>query len=92
MWTRLHIIPFIDGSSTGSTTRSTWSTSTAFEPRPAMTWQQLNAEHVFELRWWTLHEIEAATDAARSSRARSARCCASLAEDGPPNAPVDVAV
>jgi 8-oxo-dGTP diphosphatase len=37
----------------------------AFSPQPSMTWDELNAEHLMELRWWSLAEIEAATAAGR---------------------------
>ena len=29
----------------------------AFEPQPLFSWEQLNAEHVFELRWWSVEEL-----------------------------------
>ena len=28
-----------------------------FEPKPAMTWEQLNAEYVFDIRWWSMEEL-----------------------------------
>jgi hypothetical protein len=31
-----------------------------FVPAPAFSWDQLNAEYMFELRWWTLPELEEA--------------------------------
>jgi hypothetical protein len=33
-----------------------------FEPQPVLDWQTLNAEYLFELRWWHIDEIAAATD------------------------------
>jgi ADP-ribose pyrophosphatase YjhB (NUDIX family) len=30
----------------------------AFEPLPGLTWERLRAEHVHELRWWSLDELE----------------------------------
>ena len=30
-----------------------------FEPRPALTWDQLRAERLHEIRWWRVDEIEA---------------------------------
>ena len=32
-----------------------------FEPQPALSWDQLRAERLHEIRWWTLDEIEAVT-------------------------------
>ncbi len=33
----------------------------AFHPAPALTWEQLRAEFVHELRWWTLDELAQAS-------------------------------
>ena len=30
-----------------------------FEPQPALSWDQLRAERLHEIRWWTVDEIEA---------------------------------
>jgi 8-oxo-dGTP pyrophosphatase MutT (NUDIX family) len=32
---------------------------TGFEPQPLFSWEQLNAERVFELRWWSVEELRA---------------------------------
>ena len=44
LWNRLHIFPFLNG----------------FTPQPAFDWEQLNAEYVFELRWWAVEELRVA--------------------------------
>ena len=31
---------------------------TGFEPQPVFSWEQLNAERVFELRWWSIEELD----------------------------------
>ena len=56
-----------------------------------LAWQQLNAEYVFEIRWWRLDQIEAATDQ-RFVPSTLASLLRALATDGPPNAPIDVPV
>ena len=61
-----------------------------YTPQPAFTWEQLNAEYVFGLRWWTIDEI-AASDASFAPR-DLARLLRSLLVDGPPDSPVDVPV
>ena len=58
VWTRLHVIPFLNHMFDGQRDRfHLVRVPTRFEPRPHLTWEQLNAEFVFELRWWTLDEI-----------------------------------
>jgi 8-oxo-dGTP pyrophosphatase MutT (NUDIX family) len=32
--------------------------SERFEPKPAMTWHQLNAENIYEIRWWSIEELQ----------------------------------
>jgi 8-oxo-dGTP diphosphatase len=92
VWNRLHVIPFENGLFDGQHDRiHLVDVDAVFEPRPALTWQQLNAEHVFELRWWQLHEIEAATDLTFIPRTLGA-LMRELVENGPPKAPVDVPV
>ncbi len=57
IWTRLHIIPFLNGQWDGQREQIHLVQSPRFEPSPAMTWEELNAEYVFELRWWSADEI-----------------------------------
>jgi 8-oxo-dGTP diphosphatase len=59
VWTRVHVIPFINGRFDGQREKIHLVRTPAFEPRPTLTWEQLNAEYMFELRWWTLPEIAA---------------------------------
>ena len=33
-----------------------------FDPNPRLSWEQLNAEAVTDLRWWTLKEAHASTE------------------------------
>src|SRR6188508_1950732 len=52
LWNRLHIIPFLDNRFDGQREQVyEVRVPRGFEPRPAFTWEQLNAEHVYELRW-----------------------------------------
>ena len=92
VWTRLHIIPFENGLFDGQQDQiHVVDVDEVFEPQPALTWQQLNAEHVFELRWCRLADIDAATELTFVPRALGSLLRA-LADDGPPTAPVDIAV
>jgi 8-oxo-dGTP pyrophosphatase MutT (NUDIX family) len=57
------------------------------EPAPTA---DLPAEQVFELRWWTLAELEGATETLVP--ARLAHFMRQLLDEGPPAAPIDVGV
>jgi 8-oxo-dGTP pyrophosphatase MutT (NUDIX family) len=60
IWTRTHIIPFEDGSWDGQRDHIYLVRAPYFVPHPTLTWEQLRAEHVHELRWWTVPELVAA--------------------------------
>ena len=94
IWTREHIIPFIDGMWDGQ--RDVYhlvDTDTAFEPTPGLSWEQLRDERLHELRWWSIDEIAEATAAETSfAPARLAELLESLRTDGPPSPPVDTGV
>ena len=62
IWHRLHIVPFLNGEFDGQRERIYLVECPAFEPQPRLSWEQMNAEFVHELRWWTIDEI-AASDA-----------------------------
>jgi len=89
VWNRLHIVPFISGLFDGQREQiHLVRVPTTFEPRPAFSWEQLNSEYVFELRWWTLDDV-AASDAHFVPR-DLAGLVRSLLDDGPPARPIDV--
>jgi 8-oxo-dGTP diphosphatase len=90
VWTRTHIIPMIGGLFDGQRDHVHLVRTAAFEPQPTLTWEQLNAEFVFELRWWTLDEIRAAD--VQFVPATLAGHLADLLSDGPPAEPLDVGV
>jgi len=88
IWHRLHIIPFLNGEFDGQRERIHLIRTDAFEPAPQLTWEQMNAEFVHELRWWTLDEI-AASDAVFVPTGLHT-LLATLLRDGPPVDPIDV--
>ncbi len=57
IWHRLHIVPFLNGEFDGQRERIHLVRCAAFEPEPRLSWEQMNAEFVHELRWWTIDEI-----------------------------------
>jgi len=93
LWNRLHIIPFISGLYDGQRERAyVVRVPIGFEPQPQFSWEQLNAERVYELRWWTLPDLRAAVAAGDVFTAPSQ--LVSLVDDlfvnGPPASPPDV--
>jgi 8-oxo-dGTP diphosphatase len=92
IWTRLHIVPFLDGSHDGQQDRVYLVRTHEFEPTPHLTWEQLNAERVHELRWWTPGELAAGCDPARFAPRRLVELIGDLLTAGPPPAPVDTGV
>ena len=88
VWNRLHIVPFINGAWDGQRERIHLVRTTPFIPAPLLSWEEMNAEYVFELRWWSLAEIETAdTTFAPTDLAGHLR---RLLDTGPENQPVDV--
>lgn len=61
-----------------------------FEPKPQLTAEQLAAEGVYEVRWWTLAELEDST--AVFYPTRLAHFLRQLLRTGPPDGPIDVGI
>ena len=86
LWNRLHIFPFLNGLFDGQREDAfAVRVAAGFEPHPAFDWEQLNAEFVFELRWWTLDELQV-TDAI-TAPASLARLVAEFVARGAPSTP-----
>lgn len=90
VWTRLHIIPFIGGQWDGQREQYHLVRTAAFTPAPRLSWEQLNAEYVFELRWWSQAELGVAAET--FAPRRLPELVRSLLRDGPPAQPVDAGV
>ena len=89
VWDRVHVIPFINGLWDGQRERIYLVRSRAFEPRPHMSWPELHAEFLFEIRWWHPHELAVGLPFAPQALHDHLH---RLLRDGPPNQPVDVGV
>jgi ADP-ribose pyrophosphatase YjhB (NUDIX family) len=87
VWTRLHIIPFVDGQWDGQHEQYHLVRPPAFVPEPRHTWEQLKAEYVFELRWWALEELRAAEEI--FAPRRLPELLRDLVDNGPPLVPID---
>jgi 8-oxo-dGTP diphosphatase len=90
VWDRLHIVPFISGLWDGQREQIHLVEVDEFDPAPTLTWEQLNAEYVFELRWWTIDEVRASD--AGFAPAALADLLHHLVDDGPPATPLDTGV
>jgi double-stranded uracil-DNA glycosylase len=60
----------------------------AFEPAPKLTWAELNAEYVTDVRWWTAAEL--ASSEVSFAPSRLPELVRDLVRDGAPAEPVDV--
>ena len=90
VWNREHIVPMRTGHD-GQRDRVHLVRTGRFEPVPMIGWEAMHAEFVFELRWWSIAEIEARPDLRFVPRRLAVHLSRLLAE-GPPLAPIDVGV
>ncbi|MET0662211.1 MAG: NUDIX domain-containing protein [Ilumatobacteraceae bacterium] len=92
VWTREHVIPFEDGMWDGQRDVVHVVATEHFEPQPTLSWDQLRAERLHEIRWWTLDEIEAVSaDPAATvvfAPRRLAELLRLLQRDGIPESPL----
>ena len=90
IWTRTHVFPFESGLWDGQQERYVLVRTSAFEPAPRFTPDQLAAEFVTAVRWWTQAELAAAEEL--FAPRRLPELVAALLRDGPPGEPVDAGV
>ena len=57
IWTREHLIPFLDGTYDGQRDQIHLVHTNRFDAVPAIGWEQMRAERVHEMRWWDVDEI-----------------------------------
>lgn len=90
IWTRKHVFPFESGLWDGQAERYMLVRTPEFEPAPRFTPDELAAEYVTGIRWWTLAELEASDE--QFAPSRLPELLAALLRDGPPGEPLDVGV
>jgi ADP-ribose pyrophosphatase YjhB (NUDIX family) len=90
IWTREHVFPFLDGRWDGQRERYVLVRVDRFEPAPRFTAEELAAEYVTGVRWWTVEELAASGEL--FAPRRLPELVAALLRDGPPGEPVDVGV
>ena len=92
IWTREHRIPFINGLWDGQREHiHLVRVPEVFEPRPVLDWETLNAEYLFELRWWHIDEIAAAAQTSFAP-ARLHAHAMNIIENRIPSSPINVEV
>lgn len=94
IWERTHVIPFINGMWDGQHDRFFLVRTPRFEPRPALSPEQLAAENLVHMQWWTTGQLAtfAPTGTEFFAPRRLPALVAELIADGPPPVPVDVGV
>jgi 8-oxo-dGTP pyrophosphatase MutT (NUDIX family) len=90
IWTRTHVVPFVNGRWDGQYERFFIVRTRSFQPRPAMSPEELAAEFVTAIRWWTLEEM--AQSEAVFAPSQMPALLADLAKNGPPLEPIDAGV
>jgi ADP-ribose pyrophosphatase YjhB (NUDIX family) len=90
VWVREHVIPLFGGRWDGQSERFYLVRTGDFEPRPRLTTEELAAEYVDAIRWWTPVELDAASEI--FAPRRLATLLRSLLRDGPPAEPIDAGV
>jgi 8-oxo-dGTP diphosphatase len=88
LWVREHLFENPLGSYDGQRERCYVVRTGRFEPQPHLSAEQLRAEYVVGMRWWTIDEIEASDAAFAPTHLAELR--RSLLADGPPDEPIEV--
>ncbi len=96
VWTREHVIPFEDGLWDGQRDVIHAIRTPRFDPEPTLSWDQLRAERLHEIRWWGVDEIDAAathpTEPVWFAPRRLADLLMEIRRNGLPPTPVDTGV
>ena len=90
LWTRTHIIPFIDGKWDGQRERAYLVRTPRFEPAPLLSTEQLRAEYLVDLRWWTVDELLAEPNTTFFAPVHLPRLVHEVVTLGPPAEPWDI--
>lgn len=98
VWNREQVIPMMTGHD-GQQDRIHLVRVDRFEPVPTIGWEALRAEHVHEIRWWSLDElvrvsadVDARPGQVRFAPRRLAVLVRDLLDVGPPITPIDTGV
>mgnify|MGYP003346063773 CR=1 FL=1 len=89
LWTRVHVIPFVNGLWDGQRERVHLVPTERFDPSPRLSADALAAEYLFEIRWWHVDDI---TDGLPFVPMTLATHLRDLLQHGPPPEPWSVGV
>ena len=94
VWERVHIIPFLDGRWDGQHDRFYLVDVEPFEPAPRLSVEQLRAENLFQIRWWTQDELASFVPSTSELFAprKLPQLVATLLSDGVPPVPIETGV
>lgn len=88
VWTRTHI--FEMGEYDGQTESIFLIRTSHFDPTPSLTQDQLEAEHIVGMQWWTVDDVAHSSEL--FSPRKLPRLLPGIVENGPPDTPLDVGV
>jgi 8-oxo-dGTP diphosphatase len=94
IWERLHVIPFLDGRWDGQHDRFFLVNTAPFEPAPRLSVEQLRAEYLMQIRWWTYDELLSFVPSETELFAprRLPQLVAALLADGVPESPIETGI
>ena len=90
IWTRTHVLPLFGGRWDGQVERFFLVEVDAFDPRPRLSRDELLAEWVTDVRWWTPQELD--TSPERYAPRALADLLRRLRAEGLPAEPIDAGV
>ena len=90
LWTRTHIIPFIDGKWDGQRERAFLVRSERFVPAPALSVEQLRSEYLVDLRWWSTEELLNEPEETFFAPLHLPKLVHDVVTNGPPDEPWDI--
>jgi 8-oxo-dGTP pyrophosphatase MutT (NUDIX family) len=90
IWTREHHFPFLNGQWDGQHEHiHLLAVDSPFAVQPRLSWEQLRAEYIHEIRWWSVEEIGIASDVVFVPQGLHGHLT-DLITHGPPTVPIDV--
>ena len=92
VWMRRHVVPFVDGSWDGQRDHIYLVRTAPFEPAPMLSWEELRAERLHELRWWTVDELCSVPVTTHFAPRMLPSLLADLIRDGVPETPIETGI
>jgi len=90
LWTRTHIIAFIDGQWDGQRDHTYLVHTERFTPQPELSLEQLRSEYLVELRWWSLTELQSESSETVFAPLHLPELVANVLTNGAPATPLQI--